>query len=155
MNLNIKMMRESLVLIAFILLSTISFSQSPLGIWKNIDDEDGEEKSHIEIYEVDGLLFGKVVKLLPKATITHCNKCKGSRKGLSLINMIILNGLEKNGDKWSGGKILDPGKGKEYHCQISLKDANTLKVRGYIGKPIFGRTQYWYRVNSHNNLESN
>ncbi len=42
---------------------------------------------------------------------------------------------------------LDPKNGKEYKCTISLKDANTMKLRGYIGFSVFGRTDYWYRVN--------
>jgi len=121
-------------------------AQSPLGIWKNIDDSDGVEKSHIEIYEEDGIVYGKVVKLLPAATITVCKKCKGDNKNAPLLNMVILKGLKKNGEKWSDGLILDPAKGKEYKCFIALEDEKTLKVRGYIGNPLFGRTQYWYRV---------
>ena len=35
---------------------------------------------------------------------------------------------------------LDPKNGKEYKCTISLKDANTMKLRGYIGFSVFGRT---------------
>ncbi len=132
----------------FILILPVSglFAQSPLGVWKTVDDTDGKAKSYIEIYKSGEKLFGKVIKLLPEATITHCNKCKDERKGKSLIDMDILLDMAKDGEKWTGGWILDPAKGKEYRCQISLSDANTLKVRGYIGQPLFGRTQYWYRV---------
>ena len=42
---------------------------------------------------------------------------------------------------------LDPKNGKEYKCTISLKDANTMKLRGYIGFSVFGRTDNWNRVN--------
>lgn len=136
----------------FVLLYSVNAvkAQSPLGIWKSVDDTDGVAKSHIEIYKKGELLYGKVVKLLPAATITHCDKCKGEDKGRSLIEMVILKDLVHDGYKWSGGKIFDPAKGREYRCQIALEDPNTLKVRGYIGKPLFGRTQYWYRVETHN-----
>jgi len=65
-------------LFTFTTLSSILFAQSPIGIWKNLDDTDGKEKSHIEIYESNGKLRGKVVKLLPAATITRCDKCEGA-----------------------------------------------------------------------------
>lgn len=133
-------------LVVLMFCASLLSAQSPLGVWKTVDDEDGIAKSHIKIFEKDNKLYGKVIGLLPAATVTHCDKCKGDKKGKSLIEMEILSDLEKREDKWVDGKILDPGKGKEYSCQISLDDPNTLKVRGYIGKPIFGRTQYWYRV---------
>ena len=138
-------MRVLLALI-FTLGSLSLAGQSPIGVWKSVDDTDGKAKSHIEIFEHDGMLHGKVIKLLPNATITHCHKCKGDKKGASLIDMVILKDLKSSEDAWVNGLILDPAKGKEYKCKISLKDENTLNVRGYIGKPLFGRTQYWYRV---------
>jgi len=128
-------------------LSTDSIGQSIFGVWKNVDDEDGKEKSHIEIYEEDGMLFGKVIKLLPDATLTHCPKCKDERENQPLIGMVIIENMIKYGDEYQDGEILDPKSGKMYSCLISLKDDNTLKVRGYVVAPMFGRTQYFYRVN--------
>jgi len=126
--------------------ATVLSAQSPKGIWKNLDDEDGREKSHIEIYEQNGKLRGKVVKLLPAATITHCKACKGDLKGKSLIDMDILWDMQKSDKSWTGGQILDPKKGKVYNCNIELDGPDKLKVRGYVGIPTFGRTQIWYRV---------
>jgi uncharacterized protein (DUF2147 family) len=54
--------------------------------------------------------------------------------------------LEKDGDAWEDGEILDPNNGSTYSCYIELENDNKLKVRGYIGISIVGRTQYWYRV---------
>lgn len=142
-----KMKLTGLSAIAVVFFSLNLSAQSPIGVWKSVDDNDGRAKSHIRIYEEGGKLFGKVTELLPAATITHCNKCSGEAKGKSLIDMIILRDLKESDKKWEGGQILDPAKGKEYSCQISLSDSDTLKVRGYIGSPLFGRTQYWYRVN--------
>jgi uncharacterized protein (DUF2147 family) len=122
-------------------------AQSPVGVWKNLDDEDGREKSHIEIYEESGKLRGKVIKLLPAATITKCDKCTGANKGKNLVGMDILWDLKKSGSVWDGGEILDPKKGKVYNCKIELDGAEKLKVRGYMGVSILGRTQTWYKVN--------
>ena len=43
-------------------------------------------------------------------------------------------------------EILDPKNGKEYKCYIKLIDNNTLKLRGYIGISMFGRTAIWKRA---------
>lgn len=130
----------------FILNASFLFAQSPVGVWKNLDDEDGKEKSHIEIYELNGTLRGKVIKLLPAATITKCNACTGANKGKSLVGMDILWDLKKSGKTWDSGQIMDPKNGKIYDCKIELKGTDKLNVRGYMGVSMFGRTQTWYRV---------
>jgi uncharacterized protein (DUF2147 family) len=43
---------------------------------------------------------------------------------------------------WSG-RILDPRDGSTYHATIALDPSHRLRVRGYIGLPIFGQTQVW------------
>lgn len=139
-------MRRNLLIAPFVFFGLIVFAQSPVGIWKNLDDEDGREKSHIEIYEQNGTLRGKVIKLLPAATITKCDKCTGTNKGKSLVGMDILWDLKKSGNVWEGGEILDPKKGKVYDCKIELDGKDKLKVRGFVGVSMFGRTQIWYKV---------
>lgn len=132
----------------FVAFTLMSYAQiDPTGIWKNIDDEDGKVKSHLEVYWEDGKLKAKVVELLDNATLTVCTKCKGDKKGKPLVGMEIMWGLSPDGkNKWSGGTIMDPKKGKEYKCKIELEEEDKLKVRGYVGIPTFGRTQYWYRL---------
>lgn len=132
----------------FIAFTFISYGQiDPTGIWKNIDDEDGKVKSHLEVYWENGVLKAKVAKLLDNATLTICKKCKGDKRGKPLVGMEIMWGLTPDGEnQWSGGKIMDPKKGKEYKCRVELEEEDKLKVRGYVGIPTFGRTQYWYRL---------
>ena len=114
---------------------------------ENIDNEDGKVKSHLEVYWEDGVLKAKVAKLLDNATVTLCKKCKDDKKNQPLVGMEIMWGLTADGDKeWSGGQIMDPKSGKQYKCKIELEKKNKLKVRGFIGIPAFGRTQYWYRL---------
>lgn len=134
--------------IAFLLVSQVVFSQSIVGFWKNIDDTDGKAKSIIEIYEHEGHIYGRVERLLEAASLTHCHKCEGDKKDAPITDMVILWDLHpKKGLKKAGsGKILDPAKGKVYDCKIELDGPDVLKVRGYIGASMFGRTQKWYRV---------
>ena len=139
-------MFKNILLFAFLIVGQVAWSQSPVGVWKNLDDEDGKEKSHIEIYEQNGKLRGRVIKLLPAATITKCNACTGANKGKSLVGMDILWDMTKVGNVWDNGEILDPKKGKVYSCKLELDGKDKLKVRGYVGVSMFGRTQTWYRV---------
>jgi len=126
----------------------ISAQPSVVGIWKTIDDEEKTAKSHIEIFEMNGKIHGKVIKLLDETSRTTCEKCKGDKKDKPIVGMEIMWNMEKDGDKteWKGGKIMDPKNGKEYKCKIKLKKEDTLEVRGFVGFSLLGRTQKWYRV---------
>jgi uncharacterized protein (DUF2147 family) len=126
----------------------VAIAQSIEGKWKTIDDETGEAKSIVEIYQKDGKIYGKVLEILnPEKRDGVCEKCKGDRKDKPVLGMMIIDGLEKDDDEYEGGKILDPEKGKEYKCKLWLDadDKNKLYVRGYVA--FFYRTQNWYRVN--------
>ena len=132
--------------LAFCFLSLNLFSQSITGKWKTIDDETGEVKSIVEIYEKDGKYYGKVIEIMNKARKdAKCEKCADSRKNKSVLGLVIITDMKKDGDEFNSGKILDPETGKEYKCNISLENKNKLKVRGFIGFSIIGRTQYWQR----------
>ena len=75
-----------------------------------------------------------------------CDKCTDDRKGQPIIGMEILRHMRQNGDEWSGGEILDPENGKTYRATMKLtEDGKKLIVRGYIGMPMFGRSQTWVR----------
>lgn len=123
------------------------YSQSVVGKWKTIDDDTGEAKSVVEIYENNGKIYGKVVQILDKSKEGKlCDKCEGSKKNKPVKGLVIIEGLKKNDSAWDGGTILDPTKGKEYKCSITLDGKNKLKVRGYVGFSLLGRTQYWTRA---------
>lgn len=141
-------LRNCFFIWVLVLAATNGFSQSPVGTWKTIDDNTGKEKSHVRIYETkSGNLQGEVVKILdPTRENAVCTACTGTRKDKPVKGMVILWGLKKEGDEWSGGQILDPEKGKQYKCYIKPKGNKQLEVRGYVGFSLIGRTQVWQRV---------
>ena len=123
------------------------FSQSIVGTWKSVDEETNKEESVIEIYKENEKFYGKIIRITdPARQSAVCENCKGTNKDKPILGMVILQGLKKEGSSWSGGKILDPKNGKKYKCTVSLEGENTLKLRGYIGFSVFGRTAYWYRT---------
>ncbi|MCO7186059.1 DUF2147 domain-containing protein [Tenacibaculum sp. XPcli2-G] len=134
-----------------LLFTSVSLSMSAqtiFGKWENRDEETNKVDSVIEVYEKDGKAYAKIIEITDKnRQEAVCDKCSGKRKNNPILGMNILTGLKKDGDEWSGGKILDPKNGKEYKCYIKLENDNKLKIRGYIGFAAFGRTAYWYRKN--------
>lgn len=136
------------VLFAFVFsFSSLSFSQSVIGKWKTIDDETGKALSIVEIVEKNGKIEGRIIEILnPANKNRRCENCSGENKGKPILNLRIIKDLTKSGDEYSGGSILDPKTGKTYKCYITLETKDKLKVRGYIGFSLLGRTQYWHRV---------
>ncbi len=122
---------------------------SPVGLWKSIDDETGKPKSLIRVTETAGVYQGKIEKLLRSPDQDQnpkCTKCEGAEKDQPILGMTIMTGLKKDDDEYKGGHILDPNNGKLYKCKMELIDGGKkLKVRGYIGFSLIGRSQIWMR----------
>jgi len=144
----IKLSKLCLILIAFCAVS-FTYAQGIVGKWKTVDDATGETKGVVEFYKENDKIFGRVVKILhlnPEKQNEVCSNCKDDRKGKRILGMVILkNFMYTESDYYRGGKVLDPENGKEYQCYIKMLSDNKLKLRGFIGIPLIGRTQYWYR----------
>ncbi len=140
-------MKKKLVLIFSVFVTISGFSQTIFGNWNSYDEETNKIESVIEVYEKDTKAFAKIISISDaNRSSATCVECSGKRKNAPILGMNILTGLKKDGNEWSGGKILDPKNGKEYKCYIQLLDDNTLKLRGYIGISMFGRTAIWKRA---------
>ena len=143
-------MKIKLSYLLMLMMFTTSISaQSILGKWKTIDDDSGQEKSIVNIFEKDGKVYGTIVALLnrePGDENPICEKCTGDRKNKHVVGLEIIREMEKDGDKYEDGTIMDPDNGKSYNCKLWIENdnPNILKVRGYIS--VFYRTQTWHRV---------
>lgn len=132
-----------------VLFITSAYAQgaSVLGKWKSIDDETGKALAIVEIFEERGKIYGRILDILnPDDKHKVCELCSGEDKNKPILGLTVIKGLIKDDDEYNGGKILDPKHGKLYKCYINLESKDKLKVRGYIGISLFGRTQYWHRV---------
>jgi uncharacterized protein (DUF2147 family) len=117
-----------------------------VGIWLTA----GNEPAKIQIYKSVEKYYGKIVWLKyptsnGKQKVDNNNPDK-SKQNQPIIGLTILKDFTFDRDKWEDGTIYDPESGKTYDCNISLKDKSTLKVRGYIGISLFGRTESWTRT---------
>ncbi len=147
------MLNRIILLLSLPIFTSFALAQNTdpaLGIWKTIDDKTNQALSLIKIDLVNGMLEGTVIKTFPPAGETpllYCNLCKDERKDKPIIGMKIMTDLKRDQPGvWSGGKILDPKEGEVYKVKITTEDGKKMDVRGYIGFPLLGRTQVWYKA---------
>lgn len=139
------------IIILFLAQSAFVADDEPdavVGTWLN-----GTKKGHVQIYKRGGTYFGKLVWISepndpatgkPK---TDSRNADASKRNRPLMNLPIMYNFKYNGGNvWTDGKIYNPEDGKEYNCKMTLKDPNTLDVRGYLGIALIGKTQTWTRI---------
>ncbi len=119
-----------------------------LGLWLN-EDED----AHIEVFKKDGKYFGKIIWLkLPiddetgKAKLDKHNSDEELQKKPVLGLEVTKDFVFDDDDTYEDGSIYDPKNGKKYSCYMRYESLDKLKIRGYIGITLLGRTTYWTRV---------
>ena len=117
-----------------------------LGEWFN-----QEKDAKIEIYKCGSKFCGKIIWLeepneedgTPKIDDENPNESLQNRP---IMGLILLKDFEYKGENmWEDGTIYDPKSGKTYSCYLNLESPTRLKVRGYIGFSLIGKTNYWTR----------
>jgi len=128
----------------------LAHSTSPAGLWKTYSDRTGEADGLVRIVEEHGEFVGRVEKVFSPPNESPnplCERCPGELRDRPVVGMTILRGVRRAGDGYTEGTILDPDEGKNYRCIVKLKEAGRrLQVRGFLGLPLFGRTQVWTRI---------
>jgi uncharacterized protein (DUF2147 family) len=149
-------MRTTLLFIALLLLPcSAALAQAPpdagdrlIGVW-----EPSHGKARVKIEKIGAKYYGKIVWLRepndpntgqPKVDKNNPDE---SLRTVPLRGYRLLKDFTYGGnEEWSEGTIYDPENGNTYSCVITLKDANTLDIRGYIGVKALGRTDVWKRL---------
>lgn len=136
------------IFISLFFICQANLAQTVTGKWKTYDVfNKHKEESIVEISIKDEMLIIKIVQIIPKEhRLDSCVKCTDERKDMPIMGMTILEGAKLTDGVWKGASILHARNGKEYGCHISLEAPDLLKVRGFVGYPIFGKTLYWTRV---------
>lgn len=143
-------MKYSFFTAGLLFLSLLSFAQDKptdiVGIWKS----GGNDPAKIQIYTVGDKFYGKIIWLDKpaingKQRVDLLNPDK-TKRAENIVGLQILNDFKFNGSNtWEGGTIYDPKSGKTYSCTIKFNANNSIKVRGYIGISLLGRTEIWTR----------
>lgn len=139
------MKRNFFLVIAMFFAATI-FAQTPiLGEWITVDDNSGEHKSVVRIYQADnGKYYGDIIELFgdPNAV---CVECEGADHNHPIVGLTIIRDMQLVGEELKNGKVLDPDNGKLYYAKVYLKDGK-LVLRGSLDKAgLLGRSQTWLR----------
>jgi len=109
---------------------------TPVGRWLTQDKE-----AVIAIEPCSGGLCGQIIGV----TLDHPNDpFPTDSQGRSQCGLTIIRaGAVPDGElNWSA-RITDPRDGKIYQARLRLDDQHRLRVRGYIGIPLLGRTEVW------------
>lgn len=148
-----KSIRVLLVLITGLFLAGANISAQEyqpddvIGIWLNEDQD-----AHIQVYKEGDRYFGKIIWLKnpideetgkPKLDDENPDEALQDRP---ILGLLLLQDFEFDKDEWDDGTIYDPKNGNTYKCYMKLISMDKLKIRGYIGITLLGRTTYWTRV---------
>lgn len=116
--------------------------------------------SVIELRDLDGTVEGRVVGMeeplylpeedqgTPGAPRKDLSNPETELRARLLAGLAIVNALEPEGRRWTGGSVYDPESGNTYSARAELGDDGTLRLRGYVGSPMFGRTTRWTPVSA-------
>jgi len=139
----------------FVIFATNAFAltavntNSVVGYWQTIDGKTKKPSSIIEIQQQGQFFEGKIVKTFSvpgKKRTTLCTTCTGSQKNKPILGLTIIKNMQCVPGSCAHGTILDPRSGKIYHATMELiNNGQELKVRGYVGMPLFGKTVIWKR----------
>jgi uncharacterized protein (DUF2147 family) len=144
-------------LISFLLFTLPILAGEPgdeiLGVWHTRDD-----KSQVQVFKQDGHYFGKILSLKEPNWPADDEqgmggKPKNDRKNSDpklrsrpIAGITIMMNFDYSGNNvWEGGRVYDPESGNTYRGKMSLTATNRLELRGYVGVPLFGRTEVWTR----------
>jgi uncharacterized protein (DUF2147 family) len=141
----------NLVLLLCLFLASFSPAVSPddvLGTWLTA----GDDPAQVSIYKLNGKYHGKITWLKfptedgkPR---TDKNNPDALARNKPVIGLVIVKDFVWDGGagKWNDGNVYDPKSGNTYSGYLHLESADRLKLRGYIGITLVGRTEYWTRV---------
>ena len=136
----------------FLFMATAVFGQAQvgkmIGQWNTYDDNTGDMRSTVRIYEENGTYQAEIITLYEKdangkykvMTAPYPKEYEGV-VGTKLFSEMIVHGSHLK------GKIYDPESQKTYHGKVTYKaKTDELVLRGSLDKAgLLGRSQIWKR----------
>jgi uncharacterized protein (DUF2147 family) len=127
---------------------TFTAADDIIGTWYT-----GSKEAKVTIFKTGNTYYGKISWMKEPLDATGKPKTDNKNSDKSqhtkpILNLLILKSFEYNTaqKKWENGTIYDPKSGKTYSCNITMPNANTLEVRGYMGISLVGRTDTWTKA---------
>jgi len=99
----------------------------------------------VELAPCGAALCGTVVKVIANRSMADPGKTVADPA--PILGVKIMHDFAGTGPGGElQGRIFNRENGKTYDCLISLQSVDELRVRAYVGIPLFGQTQIWRRV---------
>jgi uncharacterized protein (DUF2147 family) len=117
-----------------------------IGFWKTVDEHTSKVQSVVAIYQYQGKYYGRIIATydqsgkMADSIYAPKERAPGVKGHPYYAGLDIIYDIQKEGDRYKEGKIIDPEQGKEYDAELWLQDGNLI-VRGEI--LVFGRNQTW------------
>lgn len=133
-----------------VLAEDLAVKSNVAGYWQTIDDATQKPSAIIHVKRVGDVYQGNIAKIYTITTERSddiCLHCTGDQKDKPILGLTIIKDMQCGENACKAGTILDPRDGKLYHASMTLiEDGQKVKVRGYVGIPLFGKTVVWNRV---------
>ena len=121
------------VLMMIMMMAGLFAEDAVCGMWKNVDEDNGEIAAVWNFYEEGENLFGDILAMRNRPQNALASDCKASYKDfpkagkvneMPVVGTSWIYNLQKESDgNWKNGYIIDPSTGKQYGCMI--KHLNT------------------------------
>ena len=120
------------------------------GLW--VDHSDPEKrKVGVWIEDCEGLLCGHIYWL--RKPLSLGGKPKRDQhnpdarlRDRPLCGLRILTGFRRSKEGvWSAGEVYNPNDGRTFSSTMTLESDGGLKIRGYAGLTLIGKTMEWVR----------
>lgn len=144
--------------VALLLVATPALADGDaiVGVWKTAPSKNGF--AHVEIQRQGSRYFGEITwtdepnyapddpEGMGGQPKIDRNNPDADLRNRPIVGLRIMTDFEYVGqNQWKRGTIYDPESGKTYKCNMKLLEDGTLKVRGYVGISLLGRSTLWTR----------
>ena len=152
-------MRKLAIAVALISIASTAGAQTPsvMGVWL-VEKKTAQVKIEPCADPARGPVCGTIIHLIdPKGPdgkivsediANDWHNVDPKLRDRKVIGIALIYDFKKTSDPntFEGGHIYNGDNGKTYNANISLQADGTLRLRGYVGSPMFGETQIWTRV---------